>query len=152
MKSWGCEGIPPLILNLGTKCKQVISPAGWTIITNLDTVIRNFVSVGTDAQWWGSVTVVAKFPGSMIKMCGIRVTCGESKCSYSRVWDDWYDNCILLGCQSVNDDSTRHFRGGDHVTDQEATLKALRIHRILKKSQRKKRRNKGKNYQKETRT
>jgi hypothetical protein len=29
-------------------------------------VIRNFVSVGTDAQWCGSV-VVAQFPGSMIR-------------------------------------------------------------------------------------
>jgi hypothetical protein len=30
-------------------------------------VIRNFVSVGIDAQWCGSVTVVAEFLGSIIR-------------------------------------------------------------------------------------
>jgi hypothetical protein len=30
-------------------------------------VIRNFVCVGIDAQLWCSVSVVAEFPGSMIR-------------------------------------------------------------------------------------
>jgi hypothetical protein len=51
----------------------VLAPPGRAVVTNLDTVIRNFVSVGIAAQWCGSVTVVAKFPGSVIRdvLCDI---------------------------------------------------------------------------------
>jgi hypothetical protein len=80
-----------------------------------------------------------------------RVTCGESKCGYSGVCDVWYDDCILLGSQSVNGDSTHHFRGGERGPDQEAALKALCIHWVVK-CQRRKRRNKVRNYKKKARS
>jgi hypothetical protein len=64
-------------------------------------VIRNVVSVGIYCQWCGSVTVVAEFPGSMIRDVWYLELPVDSKCSYSRVCDIWYDNCILLRCQSL---------------------------------------------------
>jgi hypothetical protein len=50
----------------------------------------------------------------------------------------WYDNSALLRCQSVNGDSAHYFRGGERVTVQEAALKALLIHCVVKMCQRKK--------------
>lgn len=67
--------------------------------------------------------------------------------------DVWYDICVLLGCQSVNGDGTHHFRGGEHVTIQEATLRTLRIHCVVKMCQRReRRRNKVRKYEKKART